>query len=95
MVVAYSASFGETERQEYGLASYSRHRPSRDRKKKCLPFWLDKKMIQIPVDDSVHAHFLSQFGRNKSDRKKTLINITRAAYLQGIKDGASFGDVAA
>ncbi len=61
-------------------------------KKKVIRIILDGKSIAIPVDEAVNAYFNEQFCRQNPtplQRKKfgTIINILRAAYLKGLKDG--------
>jgi hypothetical protein len=56
-----------------------------------INFDLNGKRVSIPVSAEVKARFDEQFSRSRptqafEKRYATLINLMRAAYLQGIKD---------
>lgn len=55
---------------------------------------IDGNDVRIPVDETVYAYFNEQFLRSNPtalQRKKfaTILNVLRAAYLKGRKDGES------
>ena len=61
-------------------------------KKKAFKLNVDGKTISIPVDENVFAHYKDQFVREAPSQKQrnvfgTLMNLMRAAYLQGREDG--------
>ena len=48
--------------------------------------------VSIPVDEAIFTHYQNQFCRGnpsqlQKQRFNTLLNLMRAAYKQGIKDG--------
>jgi hypothetical protein len=53
---------------------------------------IDNHEVGIPVNDAVYAHWKEQFLREtptsmQKKRLATLMNVIRAAYLQGVQDG--------
>jgi hypothetical protein len=61
-------------------------------KKATIVFNLDGKKVRIPIDAEIKAYFNEQFVREKPSalqrkRFSTVMNLLRAAYLQGLSDG--------
>jgi hypothetical protein len=57
---------------------------------------VEQRQVAIPVSTAVKAYWNEQFCRKKltdlqSKRLRTFKNIVRAAYKQGVEDGASLG----
>lgn len=53
---------------------------------------VDDEQVQIPVNKDIFAHYVNQFKTNTDNQKRrraTLVNLMRAAYLQGIRDGSA------
>jgi hypothetical protein len=53
---------------------------------------VDDSIISIPIDEKLMQMYKEQFYKKQStatqkDRFKTLTNLVRAAYLQGVSDG--------
>lgn len=60
-------------------------------KKAYIGVKINDKTVQIPVSTELKAYFNEQFKMNTVPQQKrfaTLMNIVRAAYLQGLEDGA-------
>ncbi len=48
--------------------------------------------VQILVNKDIFAHYVNQFPtntQNQQRRRSTLVNLMRAAYLQGVRDGGA------
>lgn len=46
--------------------------------------------VRIPLNIDIFAHYVNQFPTNTPNQKRrrsTLVNLMRAAYLQGVRDG--------
>jgi hypothetical protein len=61
-------------------------------KKKAFKLKVDDRTVTIPVDEAIFTNYQNQFYREKptpQQRRKftTLMNLMRAAYKQGVKDG--------
>lgn len=61
-------------------------------KQKFIRVTVDGQDVRIPVDDDIYAYWQEQFVRNNptpQQRKRfgTFMNVVRAAYKKGLKDG--------
>lgn len=62
-------------------------------KTKYIQIKLDGREVRIPIDEAIYAYYKSQFFRdnptsNQKKRFATLMQLLKAAYLHGRKDGA-------
>ena len=63
-------------------------------KTKYIQIKLDGKEVHIPIDEAIYAYYKSQFFRdnptsNQKKRFATLMQLLKAAYLYGRKEGLS------
>jgi hypothetical protein len=61
-------------------------------KKKAFKIDINGSKVSIPADETLFTNYLNQFSRpnptaQQKQRFSTLMNLVRAAYIQGLKDG--------
>jgi hypothetical protein len=61
-------------------------------RKKAFKLEVEGRMVSIPVDEKLFAHYKDQLWREHPSRKQkdvfaTVMNLMQAAYLQGCEDG--------